>query len=75
MDIFDIFWTFYLNHLSPLQGYFSITVSVLSVGDMGTVATSFNRADTPLSPVAHHNPTNERYRLCMFIYHQMFVII
>ena len=22
MDIFDIFWTFYLNHLSPLQGYF-----------------------------------------------------
>ena len=22
MDIFDIFWTFYLNHLSPLWGYF-----------------------------------------------------
>ena len=23
MDILDIFWTFYLNHLSPLWGYFS----------------------------------------------------
>ena len=22
MDILDIFWTFYLNHLSPLWGYF-----------------------------------------------------
>ena len=22
IDIFDIFWTFYLNHLSPLWGYF-----------------------------------------------------
>ena len=22
MDILDFFWTFYLNHLSPLQGYF-----------------------------------------------------
>ena len=22
MDILDIFWTFYLNRLSPLQGYF-----------------------------------------------------
>ena len=24
MDILDFFWTFYLNHLSPLWGYFSI---------------------------------------------------
>ena len=23
MDILDFFWTFYLNHLSPLWGYFS----------------------------------------------------
>ena len=23
VDIFDILWTFYLNHLSPLWGYFS----------------------------------------------------
>ena len=22
MDILDFFWIFYLNHLSPLQGYF-----------------------------------------------------
>ena len=22
MDILDFFWTFYLNHLSPLWGYF-----------------------------------------------------
>ena len=22
MDILDFFWTFYLNHLGPLQGYF-----------------------------------------------------
>ena len=22
MDILDYFWTFYLNHLSPLWGYF-----------------------------------------------------
>ena len=22
MGILDFFWTFYLNHLSPLQGYF-----------------------------------------------------
>ena len=22
MDILDFFWTFYFNHLSPLQGYF-----------------------------------------------------
>ena len=22
MDILDIFWTFYLNYLSPLWGYF-----------------------------------------------------
>ena len=22
LDIFDIFWTFYLHHLSPLWGYF-----------------------------------------------------
>ena len=27
MDIFDIFWTFYLNHLSPLWGYFLISIS------------------------------------------------
>ena len=27
MDILDIFWTFYLNHLSPLQGYFWIKLS------------------------------------------------
>ena len=25
MDIFDIFWTFYLNHLSPLWGHFKIS--------------------------------------------------
>ena len=24
MDILDFFWTFYLNHLSPLWGYFLI---------------------------------------------------
>ena len=24
MDILDIFWTFHLNHLSPLWGYFHI---------------------------------------------------
>ena len=24
MDILDFFWTFYLNHLSPLQGYFTL---------------------------------------------------
>ena len=28
MDILDIFWTFYLNHLSPLQGYFFPTKSL-----------------------------------------------
>ena len=27
MDILDFFWTFYLNHLSPLQGYFWIKLS------------------------------------------------
>ena len=26
MDILDFFWTFYLNHLSPLWGYFFATV-------------------------------------------------
>ena len=25
MDILDFFWTFYLNHLSPLWGYFLST--------------------------------------------------
>ena len=25
MDILDFFWTFYLNHLSPLWGYFIMT--------------------------------------------------
>ena len=24
MDILDFFWTFYLNHLSPLWGYFKL---------------------------------------------------
>ena len=24
MDILDFFWTFYLNHLSPLWGYFFV---------------------------------------------------
>ena len=28
MDILDFFWTFYLNHLSPLWGYFSTCVTV-----------------------------------------------
>ena len=27
MDILDFFWTFYLNHLSPLWGYFWIKLS------------------------------------------------
>ena len=27
MDILDFFWTFYLNHLSPLLGYF-LTVGI-----------------------------------------------
>ena len=26
MDILDFFWTFYLNHLSPLWGYFYLSV-------------------------------------------------
>ena len=26
MDILDIFWTFYLNHLSPLQGHFCLSM-------------------------------------------------
>ena len=31
MDILDFFWTFYLNHLSPLQGYFSPTTAETSL--------------------------------------------
>ena len=29
MDILDFFWTFYLNHLSPLQGYFYFWIETL----------------------------------------------
>ena len=28
MDILDFFWTFYLNHLSPLWGYFFLSGTV-----------------------------------------------
>ena len=31
MDILDFFWTFYLNHLSPLWGYFFPTTSLKSL--------------------------------------------
>ena len=29
MDIFDFLWTFYLNHLSPLWGYFLTPMGIL----------------------------------------------
>ena len=29
MDILDFFWTFYLNHLSPLWGYFFEHINIL----------------------------------------------
>ena len=29
MDILDFFWTFYLNHLSPLWGYFFVQLHVI----------------------------------------------
>ena len=31
MDILDFFWTFYLNHLSPLWGYFYPVSSKASI--------------------------------------------
>ena len=31
IDIFDIFWTFYFNHLSPLWGYFFSLFSGISL--------------------------------------------
>ena len=31
--LFGLFWTFYLNHLSPLWGYFSLSDSELLAGD------------------------------------------
>ena len=31
MDILDIFWSFYLNHLSPLWGYFSLNNPLFQV--------------------------------------------
>ena len=29
MDILDFFWTFYLNHLSPIWGYFFLVLGLL----------------------------------------------
>ena len=28
MDILDFFWTFYLNHLSPIWGYFFMSIKL-----------------------------------------------
>ena len=30
MDILDFFWTFYLNHLSPLWGYFCMHLTLFN---------------------------------------------
>ena len=37
------------------------------LGIWGLLPLALTGADTPPSPVAHHSPTNERYRLCLFI--------
>ena len=37
------------------------------LGIWGLSPLALTGADTPLSSVAHHSPTNERYRLCLFI--------
>ena len=45
MDIFDIFWAFYLNHLSPLWGYFSVIDKHLideNLSNMITMSSSNN---------------------------------
>ena len=34
MDILDFFWTFYLNHLNPLQGYFFSQKHKSAISDM-----------------------------------------
>ena len=47
MDILDFFWTFYLNHLSPLWGYFFYLfycfhqVIITDIGYNGFVAIYF----------------------------------
>ena len=46
----DIFWTFYLNHLSPLWGYFSISKVF---HQMDLVAP---RIEIPHDPDAHEIP-------------------
>ena len=46
---------FLLQHQNSQQGIWGLSPLALT------------GADTPLSPVAHHSPTNKRYRLCMLI--------
>ena len=66
----------YLLYVPPVHiSLFLLQGQNSQQGIWGLSPRALTGADTPLSPVAHHSPTNERYRLCMFIYRWTFVII